>query len=146
MRYDKYKKRTAIKKEQNDLHIITAFVVIYFSLNLRARHFSIPCRYKITLVHINNQKYIIIKIRTGFSLCVTRALPLFSRICCIYTNNLVLNSSLLHGLWKGLNNNFFLYYKHIKFPEIVSANYLNGIQERKRLRFYHIRCTYTSPS
>ena len=138
MRYDKYKKRTAIKKEQNDLHIITAFVVIYFSLNLRARHFSIPCRYKITLVHINNLKCIIIKIRTG--------LPLFSRICCIYTNNLVLNSSLLHGLWKGLDNNFFLYYKHIKFPEIVSANYLNGIQERKRLRFYHIRCTYTSPS
>ena len=65
MRYDKYKKRTAIKKEQNDLHIITTFVVMYFPLNLRVRHFSIPCRYKITLVHIKNQKYIIIKIRTG---------------------------------------------------------------------------------
>ena len=58
-------KENSNKKEQNDLHIITAFVIMYFSLNLRARHFSIPFCYKITLVHINNQKYIIIKIRTG---------------------------------------------------------------------------------
>ena len=118
--------------------------VIYFSRNLRVRHFSIFCCYKIALVYINNQKYIFIKI--PMIKCITKTLPLFSRICCTYTNNLVLNSSLLHGLWKGLNNNFFLYYKHIKFPEIVSANYLNGTQERKRLRFYHIQCTYTSPS
>ena len=58
-------KENSNKKEQNDLHIITAFVIMYFSLNLRARHFAIPFCYKITLVHINNQKYIIIKIRTG---------------------------------------------------------------------------------
>ena len=29
MRYDKCKKRKAIKNEQNDLHIITAFVMLY---------------------------------------------------------------------------------------------------------------------
>ena len=47
-------KENSNKKEQNDLHIIAAFVVMYFSQNLRERHFSIPFCYKITLVHINN--------------------------------------------------------------------------------------------
>ena len=48
--------------------------------------------------------------------CITKALPLFSKICCIYINNLVLNSSLLHGLWKGLNNNFFLLLQTYQIP------------------------------